>query len=175
METHSTKKLDLIGQRYGRLTVLGPAPSIGGRTAWRCRCDCGQERVVKTCHLRSGHTTSCGCARSCAGAGLSGDRSVSAGAAGRASLTYIDGTCVEMLRAKTVRSNNTSGVPGVDWMAAKRLWRASICFKGKRHYLGGFRKFEDAVKARKRAEEKLFEPFLREVAEGCVSRAGGIV
>ena len=28
-------------------------------------------------------------------------------------LTYIDGTCVEMLAAKTVRRGNTGGVPGV--------------------------------------------------------------
>ena len=40
-----------------------------------------------------------------------------------------------------------------------------IFFKGKRHYLGQYGRFEDAVKARKRAEEELFEPFLREFAE----------
>lgn len=39
--------------------------------------------------------------------------------AGIRGLTYIDGTCVEMLRAKTVRRNNTSGVPGVEWVARK--------------------------------------------------------
>ena len=67
-----------------------------------------------------------------------------------------------MLRAKTVRKNNTSGVPGVDWRTDKRLWRAMICFKGKRYYLGSYGRFGDAVKARKRAEEELFDPFLRE-------------
>ena len=81
---------------------------------------------------------------------------------GVSSLTYIDGTCVEMLRAKTVRRNNTSGVPGVDWRASKGVWRASICFKGKRQYLGSFSKFEDAVKARKQAEERLHDQFLAE-------------
>ena len=81
---------------------------------------------------------------------------------GRASLTYIDGTCVEMLRAKTVRSNNTSGVPGVEWRKSNQRWRASICFKGKRHYLGSYIRFEDAVKARKRGEEDLHDKFLRE-------------
>ena len=87
------------------------------------------------------------------------------GVVGRASLTYIDGTCVEMLRAKTVRSNNTSGVPGVDWVARKQLWRATICFKGKRHYLGGYHRFEDAVAARKSAEARLHDDFLREYGE----------
>lgn len=43
-----------------------------------------------------------------------------------------------MLAAKISRKNNTSGVPGADGMAAKGLWRAAICFKGKRHCLGGW-------------------------------------
>ncbi|MDE7218595.1 MAG: hypothetical protein K2O45_03090 [Oscillospiraceae bacterium] len=45
---------------------------------------------------------------------------------------------------KTVRRNNTSGVPGVDWWAAKGTWRATICFKGKRLYLSSYRRFEGA-------------------------------
>ena len=77
-------------------------------------------------------------------------------------LTFVDGTCVEMLRAKTVRRNNTSGVPGVEWRKSKQRWRATICFKGKRHYLGSYILFEDAVKARKRGEEDLHDKFLRE-------------
>lgn len=84
--------------------------------------------------------------------------------AGIRGLTYIDGTCVEMLRAKTVRRNNTSGVPGVDWLARKHRWRASICFKGKRYYLGSYRSFDDAVKARKEAEAEFHDRFLNEFA-----------
>lgn len=146
--SHSRKKVELTGQRYGRLTVLAPAENIGSRTAWLCRCDCGRETVVKTCHLRSGHTKSCGCQN-----GEGGPRTA-------LGLTYIDGTCVEMIRANTLRSNNTSGVQGVDWLAKKQRWRATICFKGKRRYLGSYEKFEDAVKARKEAEENLFDTFL---------------
>lgn len=150
---HSRKKLDLTGQKFGKLTVLGPAENIGSRTAWRCQCDCGRETVVKTGHLRSGHTKSCGCLH-----GPGGPRSA-------LGLTYIDGTCVEMLAAKTVRRNNTSGVPGVDWRRSKQAWRASICFKGQRYYLGSYRNFEDAVRARKRAEESLHDSFLRSVEQ----------
>ena len=151
-ERHSCKKLDLTGQRFGKLTVLEPAENIGSRTAWRCRCDCGQETTVTTKQLRGGSRTSCGCDRTC--------HDDTPGAAGLASLTYVDGTCVEMIRTRTVRSNNTSGVPGVEWMAKKQRWRASICFKGKRRYLGSYEKFEDAVKARKKAEEDVFDMFL---------------
>lgn len=144
---HSTRKLDLTGQRFGKLSVLGPAENIGVQTAWRCRCDCGRETVVTTKRLRAGRTVSCGC--------------VYGKSIGKR-LTYVDGTCVEMLRAKTVRRNNTSGVPGVGWTPSKGLWRATICFKGKRYYLGGYKSFEDAVQARKRAEEELHDGFVRQ-------------
>ncbi|MCI8539009.1 MAG: HNH endonuclease [Oscillospiraceae bacterium] len=150
---HVTKKLDLTGQRFGKLTVLGPAENIGGKTAWRCRCSCGRETVVKTYHLRCGHTKTCGCRN-----GAGGPRHA-------LGLSYIDGTCVEMLQAKTVRRNNTSGVPGVEWQSAKQRWRATSCFKGKRHYLGSYSRFEDAVKARKRGEEEYHDRFLREFAQ----------
>lgn len=150
--SYSRKKLDLTGQRFGKLTVTGPADNIGNRTAWLCRCDCGRETVVRTLHLRSGHVSSCGCVEH-----------------GLASLTYVDGTCVEMIRSHTVRSNNTSGVPGVDWWASKQRWRAAICFKGKRYYLGSYGQFEDAVRARKRAEEELHGTFLREYARQTAS------
>lgn len=155
---HSCKKLDLTGQRFGKLTVLEPAENIGRCTAWRCRCDCGQETVAPTKRLRDGHRTSCGCDKA--------HFDEAPHVVGRASLNYVDGTCVEMLRARTVRRNNTSGVPGVDWLARRRLWRATIGFKGKRYYLGSFSRFEDAVNARKQAEEKLHNSFLREFASG---------
>ena len=55
------RKLDLIGQRFGRLTVLEPLPTQGKKTRWRCLCDCGRETAVSSTHLVSGHTGSCGC------------------------------------------------------------------------------------------------------------------
>ena len=143
---HSTKIIDLTGQRFGKITVLHKAENLGVKTAWLCQCDCGQEIVVRTNSLRSGHTRSCGCA--------GGPQNA------RQGLTYVDGTCVEILRSKKIQKNNTSGVPGVTWIQRDRLWRATICFKGKRHYLGGYRRLEDAVKARKRAEESLYDSFL---------------
>lgn len=151
---HSRRKVDLAGQRYGKLTVLAPAENIGSRTAWLCRCDCGAETVVKTYHLRNGHTKTCGCQN-----GKGGPRHA-------LGLTYIDGTCVEIIRANTLRSNNSSGVQGVDWLEEKHRWRATICFKGKRYYLGCYEKFEDAVEARKRGEEEYHNRFLEELAAG---------
>lgn len=53
---------DLRGQTFGRLTVVNEAEPIGGRTAWRCTCECGNEKVTRRDHLTSGDTISCGCA-----------------------------------------------------------------------------------------------------------------
>lgn len=61
------KKLDLTGQKYGKLTVLGPGnPKLIGkkhpknRGTWLCRCDCGKEIEVLRCNLKR-QTRSCGC------------------------------------------------------------------------------------------------------------------
>ena len=56
---------DLRGQRFGRLTVLEIAGKTKGRkTLWLCRCECGNEIVVVSDGLKSGHTKSCGCLHS---------------------------------------------------------------------------------------------------------------
>ena len=75
-------------------------------------------------------------------------------------LHYIDGTCVEMLRANTRRSNNKSGVVGVMWRPSCRKWQATIMFKGTRHNLGMYEKFDDAVAARREAEARYYDSFL---------------
>lgn len=48
-------------QRYGRLIVLGPAPSSSKNARVFVRCDCGAEKSVFKCSLVSGNTQSCGC------------------------------------------------------------------------------------------------------------------
>lgn len=53
-------------------------------------------------------------------------------------------------------ANNTSGCKGVTWDKSRNKWMAHIKLNGKNKNLGRFIRFEDAVKARKDAEEKLF-------------------
>lgn len=50
-----------IGNVYGHLTVISKAYKKYGRNFYLCKCDCGNETTVDIGHLRSGHTTSCGC------------------------------------------------------------------------------------------------------------------
>lgn len=49
--------------------------------------------------------------------------------------------------------SNTSGVKGVYWSKPANKWCAQINVFGKRRYLGSFEKFDDAVLARKAAED----------------------
>lgn len=58
-----------------------------------------------------------------------------------------------------VRKDCQSGVTGVCLDSARKKWTAQIHFRGVTHNLGRFVYFEDAVKARKRAEEKYFGEF----------------
>lgn len=53
---------DLAGQRFGNLTVIERAEnSKDGGAKWLCKCDCGNETVVKAGNLKSGHARSCNC------------------------------------------------------------------------------------------------------------------
>lgn len=53
--------IDLTGKKFGRLTVIGRAPTVRNRTYWLCECDCGKRISVDGGNLRGGHTESCGC------------------------------------------------------------------------------------------------------------------
>lgn len=58
--------VDLIGQRFGNLTVIERDLSTTDKyhsVYWKCRCDCGNTKIVKTANLRNGSTVSCGCIR----------------------------------------------------------------------------------------------------------------
>lgn len=58
------KRIDLTGQRFGRLTVIKKNGCKNGHILWECDCKCGNTVTVKGIHLRSGHTQSCGCYKS---------------------------------------------------------------------------------------------------------------
>lgn len=51
-----------IGQRFSKLTVI-EYMGLNSRKQklWKCKCDCGNEKVTTTTALTSKHTRSCGC------------------------------------------------------------------------------------------------------------------
>ena len=53
--------IDLMGQQFGRLTVVRMDGKKGNHAAWHCLCLCGQTVRVTSNNLRAGVTQSCGC------------------------------------------------------------------------------------------------------------------
>lgn len=56
-------RLDLEGQRFGRLLVLRRNPRKSKNSSWDCQCDCGRLVRVERPNLTAGTTQSCGCLR----------------------------------------------------------------------------------------------------------------
>lgn len=56
------KRYDITGQKFNYLTVLFRVDiEKPNYSWWLCRCDCGDEVVVRASFLKNGHTKSCGC------------------------------------------------------------------------------------------------------------------
>lgn len=56
-----------------------------------------------------------------------------------------------------LRKDNTSKIIGVSRLRGK--WQANIQYKHKKYYLGVYNNFEDAVRARLKAEQRLLQEF----------------
>lgn len=48
--------LSLLNRRFGRLVAIEHLSN-----AWKCRCDCGNSKIILTANLSGGRTRSCGC------------------------------------------------------------------------------------------------------------------
>lgn len=57
------KRLNAVGDRFGRLRIIGLADKPVRGRHWKCACDCGTVVVVSQANLRKGHSKSCGCLR----------------------------------------------------------------------------------------------------------------
>ena len=148
-KNRNTTMLDLYGKRFGRLLpvrVTNKRDSKGS-VIWECLCDCGNKVEVSADCLVHGNTVSCGCKK----------REIQNSV--REYLTFVDGTCVEWLRSRKHRIDNTSGFRGVN-KTANGKWCASIGFKRKRYYLGYYDSFEEAKEVRLDAERKLHDTFI---------------
>ena len=134
-------KKNLTGMRFGNLVALEPLKDqyVERSICWKCRCMiCGKEKAIPANQLIKGVQVSCGCYR-----------------ANRLQQTngYIDGTSLKNIFSDKVSRNNTSGYKGVFRKRGK--WAACIQYKKKTHYLGSYDRLEDAVKARKEAENQV--------------------
>lgn len=55
------KKLDLVGKKINKLTVIEKIPYSGGRSRFKCECECGNKKEFDGPKLNSGRIKSCGC------------------------------------------------------------------------------------------------------------------
>jgi hypothetical protein len=56
------KKKEMIGKKFGMLTVLNSAENDSkGHLMYVCECECGVIKNIHGTHLRAGKTVSCGC------------------------------------------------------------------------------------------------------------------
>ena len=147
----ASNQKDLTGKRFGRLVVIEDSGERQGTNIkWLCRCDCGNETKVAGGDLMKCDTESCGCLRK--------------ETAKKRIVEYhdkasVEGTTINLLTAK-LSSANTTGEKGVYLNKKSGRWRATICFKKRQIHLGYFANKQDAINARKEAEEKYFKPIL---------------
>ena len=113
---------------------------------WVCRCDCGNIVEATADSLMNGRVVSCGC------------RKQEIKDSVKDNLTFVDGTCIEWLRSRKHRCDNTSGFRGV--YKVKNKWRASIGLKGERYHIGTFNSFKEAKEARLEVEKILHDDFV---------------
>lgn len=55
------KRKNIINVRFGLLTVIKYSHSNRRKTVYLCKCDCGNEALIRSDLLNSGKKTNCGC------------------------------------------------------------------------------------------------------------------
>lgn len=143
------RAVDLSGQRFGSLTALCATDERDRKSSvmWHCRCECGNETDVSEDGLRFGRHISCGCKKKEMQSRIG------------ETLTFVDGTCIEWLKNRKERCDNTSGFRGVSQRKNGR-YKAEIGFKGKRFYLGLYDTYEEAVNVRLNAERFIHNEYI---------------
>lgn len=54
---------EINGKKFGRLTVIEFVEMRGKYRFYKCICECGKFKIIRSSHLKSGNTISCGCFR----------------------------------------------------------------------------------------------------------------
>ena len=147
-------KENLIGRRFGKLEVIGRSDKRGSRGArtvplWECRCECGAICYKATDTLTNPEISMC---NDCVGKYATEKARAKAG--------FVDGTQISKITSTKLISTNTSGCRGVYFDKRTGKYRARLKFKGKIMSFGSYKNFEDAVKARKDAEQRIYGAYL---------------
>lgn len=60
---NTMKKVNLVGQKFGRLLILKQVGVKNSHKAYLCQCDCGNQKIIDGSVIKRGSSKSCGCLR----------------------------------------------------------------------------------------------------------------
>lgn len=152
-----------VGNIFGSLKVIGYAgkKKVSKNCKYlkpfmKCEClKCGGISDISLDNLKGGAETCVKCARE----NLSSGRELT-------KIAHEDGTLITAIDGRRkINKNSTTNHTGVSWMPKLQKYRAYINFKRKQYNLGLFADLDDAISARKEAEEKIYGDFIRWYAE----------
>ena len=145
---------NLEGERVGRLTVLERSDRYGSRgkrkvQLWKCLCDCGAITYKATDTLTNHEQSMCSdCAQRYAAA------------CAREGAGFVEGTQLSKIQNIPQASKGFTGVRGVYYETKTHKYRARLKFRGQMYNLGSYSTLEEAVEARRVAEEDIYGNFL---------------
>lgn len=151
--------MNLIGREFGRLKVVANDRARPGYVI--CECKCGNKVSVRSYSLtnKQNPTQSCGCIHKEIASEI-GRRTIHDNSAKRIETNMRYNTNFQIIESEEPAKNNKSGHKGVWYDHTRGKYEAYITLHRKKIYLGRFSKLEDAVKARKAAEDELFAPLI---------------
>ena len=146
---------NLAGERVGHLTVLERSDRYASRgkrkvQLWKCLCDCGNITYKPTDMLTDSSLSMCSACSS----------SQQTAARARECAGYVEGTQLSRIQTPAQESANATGVRGVYYEANTQKYRARLKFRGQMYNLGSYPTLEEAVQARRVAEEDIYGNFL---------------
>lgn len=136
---------DYINKKFNKLTLIKNLNKIDHNYSKLAlfRCDCGNEKELIFTQVLHGEVQSCGCnVRTFSNLKESETRK---------------GKLIAILNNKKKR-NTSTGYYGISLVNNK--YRVRITINKKNIHIGYFTKLEDAIKARKQAEDKYFKPII---------------
>lgn len=135
----------LLHKKFNHLEVIG-----FNKYKLICRCDCGNIIELYPSVVVSNHTKSCGCMK---------NKKASERMNVINKTVFKEDTNIAKIASSKISKNNKTGIKGI-FKNKKGYYVATIGFKKSKIYLGSYKKIEEAIKARKEAEEKYYKPIL---------------
>lgn len=150
--------MDIIGKRFGKLIVISNSKRDGYVI---CKCDCGNYKEIRKTSLTKlkSPTRSCGCIQKQIAKKI-GLETIKNNSKNQTETNLKYNTNFQIIENDTPPVNNTSGTKGVSWCKDRNKWEAYIAINNKKIHLGRYAKLEDAIKARKAAEDEYFKPLI---------------